>query len=154
MADTNAINTFLADFDDYELKGGQRMPNLSDSLGTYTVELAEAVIKASSNPKKKGAPFFKATVKVLTAEGPNALPVGTMASIIITDTGFDYFKRDLKYLVGAALGEDPKTVKTDTITGFVSDDQPARGAKFMVMVNPPKKEGSIFNVVHFRALSN
>ncbi len=151
--DNTAVNKFLEGFDEQEIKGTERMPLVSDHQGTYTLELVKARIAESENPKTKGKVFFKADVNVVTSNN-EALPTGTRASILLMQDGFGYYQKDLAYLTAAVLGEDVKTIKTPSIMGIVDDAQPAKGAKFIMQVAPPKKEGSTFNKSFFRALEN
>lgn len=125
--------------DEVEVKDGfARHPRLDEKdregdRANYKLKFISAFSRgANRQTGKKG--FFKATVEVLTAEGDNALPAGTLASILIYPRPFDGHIKDIKKLVAALTGTKPSTVSKENIDEIVADNPENGGAGEMTGV--------------------
>lgn len=112
------------------------VPNIAQ--GSYELEVENLMADRS---KQTGNDYFRATVKVLKAEGQGATPVGTTTQILLSSPKFpEYAIKDMKKLVAAVAGMKASEVTQQNVKTIITDEQPAKGNVFKAVVTHAKDD--------------
>jgi len=116
------------------------------TLGKYRLAFVTASEGTTYEDK---VPYFRATVKVVSSEGPEALPPGARAAIFIKRRKFDMHLRDIKALAAAITGEPMERINGPTVKGLMTDDSPASGIEFLAEHYVGGEDGKTFRAWKF-----
>ncbi len=117
--------------------------------GEHLVEVLGVEMKQSKNPSRPGAVDAICTFKVLTSETHKAGEPRSCSFAVQPDP-YNYGKADVKALVAAALGLDPKAVDPRVMENATGPAQSLKGRQVLVRaVESKKKDGSPFIKVTF-----
>jgi hypothetical protein len=93
------------------------------------------VLEVMANKKfksRKGETWFAAEFSILEASGPDANPVGSVASYLVKMTGNDSALGNIKGYVAALINEPPTKVDAKMCEELVGVENPGQGTKVRV----------------------
>lgn len=123
-------NALLDGLDD--VKVYEELPFL-DIGANYELEVENLTVGKS---RDTGNDYFRAVVKVLSAEGAKTNALGTKASIIFSQHRKypEYAQKDMKRFCAAVSGTSPTEITGENIRYLIGSDQPAAGTVFKATV--------------------
>ncbi len=122
----------LSGIDDVVVR--EDLPTLG--LGVYPELEVEQMFSGVAFKSKLN--YCRVTVKVIKSDGAGAMPAGTRANLIFTETPYpnltEQVKGDIKSLCAAVAKVSPNEIKAHQVGAMFSDEQPATGNTFAAIV--------------------